>query len=227
MQIRLVFVGAALLGVMAGCRSTPWETVANSKFGIDRFAWPGRRSGSDDAEPAKSENRDGESLPNSSRVAETRGGLNRGKGLSSVSGHLQSGYQAEAASRWNQAKMFYRRVLDAEPDNPLAHHRLAIIADKQSDFHKAEEHYLTALRANRNDPDLLSDLGYSFLLQNRQEESENYLRRALRANPSHSRAINNLGLLYSRRGDYDGALAMFKLTGPEHQALEKMRELFP
>ena len=227
MKIRLVFAGVALLGMMAGCRSMPWETAANSKFGFDKFARLGRRSASDDAEPAVSGNRNDDSSQDITLVADSREGRERTKDMSAISGYLQRGRMAEAAGRWNQAKMFYQRVLNVEPGNPLAHHRLAIIADKQNNFQKAEEHYLTALRTNGDDPNLLSDLGYSFLLQNRQEESEVYLRRALRANPSHARAINNMGLLYSHRGDYDGALAMLRRTGPEQQAVEKMRELFP
>ena len=66
------------------------------------------------------------------------------------------------------------------------------------------------MQASPRDANLLNDIGYSFLLQSRYGEAEQYLQGALQQNPSQSNAINNLGLLYAKRGDAERALAMFR-----------------
>lgn len=50
-----------------------------------------------------------------------------------------------------------------------------MIADRQQDYLTAQRYYLAALNASPNDPNLLNDIGYSFLLQSRYAEAENYL----------------------------------------------------
>lgn len=253
MRICVLLAGAAVVGLSAGCQSSPWLAASDSRFDFD---WLGRRSDasrslvrdsesdgrsaaqrggaegvaawSADASSSHSQFRnDRNGIVQSGYEANIPGDPNSEADSSAVAANLKRGHVAEAEGRMDQAGMFYERVLDIDPNNSLAHHRLAILADQQKDFRRSEEHYLTALRSGGDDPNLLSDLGYSFLLQNRHEESEYYLRQALRSDPSHLRALNNLGLLYARRGDYDGALAMFRLTGPEREVQEKMRELFP
>ena len=59
------------------------------------------------------------------------------------------------------------------------------------------------LKREPNNPDLLSDLGYSYLLQGRHAESERCLLAATRANPQHRKTLDNLGLLYAKLGNRD------------------------
>jgi len=135
--------------------------------------------------------------------------------------------RADAQRLYAQAKSFYQQVLQRDPKNATAHHRLAVIADKQGDFRTAETHYLAAISADPNNADLLNDLGYSYLLQGRYAEAERYLQSALQHNPAHPQAINNLGLLYAKRGEYQRALAMFRRTGSETEARRKLAQLLP
>ena len=76
------------------------------------------------------------------------------------------------------AKNLYRQVLAIKADQPTAHHRLAIIADRQNDFDAANFHYEFARRSKGNDPDLLNDMGYSYYLQGNYPESERLLQQA-------------------------------------------------
>jgi hypothetical protein len=109
----------------------------------------------------------------------------------------------------------------------MAHHLLAIIADQQLDYRAAEQHYLSALQSDAHNPDLLSNMGYSYLLQKRYREGERMLSRSLQVRPNHEKTLNNLGLLYSREGDYQRALATFRRSDSEAEAQWKMAALFP
>ena len=140
---------------------------------------------------------------------------------------LNRGHAAAAAGQTAQAQHAYRRVLVDDPDNTVAHHRLAIIADGQHDFDAADYHYHRALRGDRNNPDLLSDLGYSYLLQERYQESEDFLRQAVRLRPRHRRAWSNLGLLFAVQGDYDRSREAFRRSGSEREAQARLAALFP
>lgn len=132
-----------------------------------------------------------------------------------------------ADGRLEEAKSAYRRALQQQPTHLVANHRLGVIADQQQDFGNAEKHYLTALKVDSSDPNLLSDLGYSYLLQQRFREAEEYFQRALKVQPTHSKALNNLGLLYSKQNEYDKALAVFRRAGSEAEAQRKLATLFP
>lgn len=162
--------------------------------------------------------------PSNRRPLRPRSGPNSGDSSDAL---LAKAHAAAAAKRFDDAKRLYRQVRVDDADYSIAQHRLAVIADQERDFSVAENHYLTALRSGSSDPDLLSDLGYSYLLQNRFEESEQYFQAALKREPAHRRALNNLGLLYGRRGDYDLALAAFRKAGTEAEAQAKIARLFP
>jgi len=144
-----------------------------------------------------------------------------------INKNLSRGHLESAKGQYDQAKASYRRVLKKQPNHPVAHHRLAVIADRQKDYASALHHYGAALKVKPNDADLLNDVGYSYYLQHRYQESEKFLQKAVRFHPSHSRAWSNLGLLYGTQGNYDRALAMFRRSGSEADAQAKLANLFP
>lgn len=141
--------------------------------------------------------------------------------------NLGRGHREAEAGRPDQAARFYERVLRDDPRHPVAHHRLAVIADQSRDFAAAERHYAAALESRPEDPEVLNDLGYSYLLQGRYPESERTLRDALAFAPSDERALTNLGMLYGTIGDVDRALAVLRLTGSEDEARAKLALLSP
>ena len=144
-----------------------------------------------------------------------------------VAENLNLGHREAALSHLEQAESYYRRVLEIQPENSVANHRLAVIADKRRDFARAEHYYLTALRHDSRNPDLLGDLGYSYLLQGRREESERYLLAATRLDPSHAKALHNLSLLYAMSGDYDRSFDALRRAVGESEARVKIVRLFP
>jgi hypothetical protein len=144
-----------------------------------------------------------------------------------VAENLNLGHREAALNRFDQAEAYYRRVLEIQPDNVVANHRLAVLADKKGDFARAEHYYLTALRHDGRNPDLLGDVGYSYLLQGRRQESERYLLAATQIDPTHSKALHNLSLLYAMNGDYDRSFDALRRAVGENEARVKIARLFP
>jgi Tetratricopeptide repeat len=140
---------------------------------------------------------------------------------------LNSGHRAAALERLEEAEVCYRSVLELEPDNAIANHRLAILSDRRGNFAISEKHYLAALKREPNNPDLLSDLGYSYFLQSRYAESERSLQAAVRANPSHRKAADNLAHLYAKLGDRDRAFETLKRSVGDTDARVRLAQFFP
>jgi hypothetical protein len=225
MSARFCATAALGLCLAAGCsRFQAFEPALSGRTDLNPGMIPGLTG-----QPGSTEGSAGETLPivsPASLPAMTAAGPTPDE-LNQIVAELNLGHAEARANNLEGAKRHYRRVLELQADQPEAHHRLAIIADKEQDFGAAEHHYLTALRKSTGNADLLSDLGYSYFLQRRYRESLGALEQALQINPSHGRALNNLGLLCGTQGDYDAALAMFRRAGSEMEAQNKIAKLFP
>jgi len=216
------FVTALLL--VTGCHQSQFDLVDGSSAAFGANREPIAENTSTISGPpvqkaqASSAGVDSASTPPSSTIGGTD---------TNVAEILNRGHREAAMKHLDQAERDYRRALDLQPDNVVANHRLAVLADRKHDFATAEAHYLAALRRDRNNPDLLSDLGYSYLLQGRRQESERYLLAATRLNPKHDKALHNLSLLYAMLGDYDRSFAVLRQAVGESQARIKIAEIFP
>ncbi len=108
-------------------------------------------------------------------------------------------------TKLDEARQIFTQVLTVDNSNSSAHHGMAIVADLQNDWSAAELHYKQALQQRPEDPSLLNDLGYSYLLQNRFFEASKYLNQAVQLSPQNERAHINLALLSLKRGDRNAA----------------------
>ncbi|MBV08775.1 MAG: hypothetical protein CMN21_06080 [Rubinisphaera sp.] len=140
---------------------------------------------------------------------------------------FRKGEAALQSGNLKQAKKHFMAVVTAEPDNASAHHRLAYIADKNEEYNTAEIHYLTAMRIDPQNADIPCDLGYSYMLQNRDKDSRRYLEKALLIDPRHKSSLLNLATVQARQGDYQGSLALFRQAGSEQEAQANIARLFP
>lgn len=138
---------------------------------------------------------------------------------------LSRGNLELSSGRLPDAQIYFRQALDIDPTNFHAHHMLGRIGDQTQQFEEAEGHYLAALSSNPGDPNLLSDMGYSYLLQGAYSYANTYLRRALNSRPDHVMARRNLAALSAYQGDYQTALAWLRQVGTEQQAQSTLREL--
>lgn len=144
-----------------------------------------------------------------------------------VQQELSLAYDADRSGNLEKAQGYYQRVLVMDPNHFEALHRLAIIEDKKKNYPAAEAYYLKALKLDPANSNLLSDIGYSYMLQGRDDYGEKYLREALKYQPRHTRSLDHLGWYYGRTGQYDQALALFRMTSSEAEARQKFAQLFP
>lgn len=145
-----------------------------------------------------------------------------------VADQLDRAYQSETAGRLTEARAAYERVLQAEPQHAYANHRLAIIADKEGRFADSERHYTNAYWQNPHGADLLSDWGYSYQLQGRDDLSVRVLQEALKIDGSHRNALFNLGQIYAKNGNPSQALALFQSAGSsEDEAQRALAQITP
>ena len=138
---------------------------------------------------------------------------------------LQRGRQsiASADSSPRKSRMLadatqaFREVLKIDSENAAAFHGLAIVSDLNQDWDLAEMNYKHALSQSRDDVNLLNDLGYSYLLQERFAEAAQYLNRAVQIDNRHEKARINLAILNIKRGDQSSARLHLAQIYPTHQ----------
>lgn len=130
---------------------------------------------------------------------------------------IVSWYQDHDDRHITAAKTAFRNAMKLQPKkNVDALHGLAVVADLERNFAVAEQHYQLALAQSPGDSNLLGNLGYSYLLQNRLEESERYLLRATQIDASNVDATKHLGEVYARMGQPGNAQAVLsRVMDPE------------
>jgi len=234
MNARILIFCAAALFVVTGCQNSSFSTGSKSRSLFGSKQPVGR-------EPVASPNwnatnnmvaaqyEDGQTVTQSAPLP---GQQNAAPNTNSIAEILSRAHAASAAGQVQQAKADYELVVQQQPKHSVAHHRLAVIADTQGNFAVAERHYRLALIHAPQTPkvqgELYSDLGYSYLLQKRYRESENHLLKSLQFDPTYSTALNNLGLLYGKQGDYNRALEMFRRSGAREEDVQRnIQTLFP
>lgn len=142
--------------------------------------------------------------------------------------------QAEQAQQLQVAKTLYDQVLQKQPQNAEAHHRLGVLADQDGRYPEAQQHYQQAIKLEPQNASLLSDIGYSFYSQDRLDDAEKHLNLALLIQPGNQYARNNLAHVYGRRAQQTGSATDYKLAeeqfllalGPQG-AEAQMKQLFP
>jgi Tfp pilus assembly protein PilF len=192
-----------------------------------RFAWNPFRKGADKATAEK-----GDSpldLPKfAGRKSELQGETGKQAPIAEeqVDRLLADGQLALQEERFEDARVAYNEVLSSSADNATAHHGLAMAADLTEQWADAEYHYRQALRIRPRDANLLCDIGYSYLLQNRYAEAARYLNHAIEVNPQHESAQMNLALLDLRQGNRQAAEnRVISKFGSGAQAMQIMAQL--
>jgi Tfp pilus assembly protein PilF len=86
---------------------------------------------------------------------------------------------AERRGSGEEAEKLFRSVLEKNPRQPLAHHRLGVLSAKRGDYAAADKHFEAALAQSPANVDLLNDWGYCLFLQHRLDEAEGIVARPM------------------------------------------------
>lgn len=128
----------------------------------------------------------------------------------------------ERQGKYDEAINVYKQVLDNDPKNATAYHRLGAIAVKEGRLAEGRESFEQAAALGRPSAELLNDMGYLAYLQQDLPTAEAKMREALRADSRYKNAHNNLGLVLAEMGKFDEALAEFKQVGSEAEAFSNL-----
>jgi tetratricopeptide (TPR) repeat protein len=245
---------AALLLILAGCQSPlrpnetadlkPPKSLLGEAFDEDaaRAKAEARRSGGQNsATVASTQAPTGRPGGSSSDIAQTgyRNETDIGQPAGSqlptrpqqaqlpeaVAQHIREGAEAMARQDWANATFHYEAILSADSRNALAHQMLGRIGDQTQRFESAEYHYLRAIGERRDDPNLRSDLGYSYLQQGRLQEAKRELLKSLAIDANHQMAKANLAAVEAYLGNINAALALLKQISSEQEAHQTLHEL--
>ena len=116
------------------------------------------------------------------------------------------------------AEQIYLAVLEKDPRNQLAHHRLGVLAAKNREHEQAAEYLDAATRLGTPSSELLNDVAFNLYLMGRLSEAESHFRQAIAADPQNKSARNNLGLVLGEMRRYEESLAEFRRGGSEAEA---------
>lgn len=104
-----------------------------------------------------------------------------------VKSTIQQGYRYAEKGMHEVAIQFYQEALQADPNNPNAHHALGYSLSGLGDYNAAKNAYLKALSI-REHPDTLTHLGYNYEKQQDFDSAILAYSNALNKNPSQSYA---------------------------------------
>ncbi len=124
----------------------------------------------------------------------------------------------ERHGRHEEAAKMYLGVLESDPQDRTACHRLGCLAVRRGEHDQGREYFQRAASHGDVSAPLLNDMGYVLYLQHDLKSAAGKLREALRKDPQFKSARNNLGLVLAEQGQLEEALAEFRAAGDEASA---------
>lgn len=118
-----------------------------------------------------------------------------------------AGVAAYLLGRTERAEQALQRAVALDAGLARAWNALGAVADRKGDWTLAEKAYAESLRLDPASPVVLSNRGYSRLLQRRFDEAVADLTAAVRARSNEPQVQNNLRLALALSGRYDEAFA--------------------
>jgi Flp pilus assembly protein TadD len=135
--------------------------------------------------------------------------------------HLLAGGIYESRQDWDHAKQQYQKVLEIQPDNPLASNNLAYVMLQQGgNVDVAFAMAQTARRQLPDNPNSADTLGWAFYHKHVYTSAINLFKEAVKKEPDNALFNYHLGLAYAKSGQ--AALARQQLD-----RLVKIKPNFP
>ncbi len=121
----------------------------------------------------------------------------------------------ERQGRHEEAEKLYLGVLEGNPQERTACHRLGCLAVGRGEHSRGIEYFQRAAVEGDVSGALWNDMGYVLYLQHELSQAEANLREAIRKDPHFKNAHSNLGLVLAEQGKFDEALTEFRQSSDE------------
>lgn len=113
-----------------------------------------------------------------------------------------------------ELKLFYKMLADADkiialrPDTVTGHFVRGLALTRLRDFNGAVRSFAQALRRDRNNADILVNLGTVYYYRRSYDSARHFLDKARHANPKEPNVYNSLAMIYIETDQLDSASAM-------------------
>ncbi len=132
--------------------------------------------------------------------------------------YLRAGGIYESRQDWDHAKQQYQKVLEIQPDNPLASNNLAYVMLQQGgNVDVAFAMAQTARRQLPDNPNAADTLGWAFYNKRVYTSAISLFKEAVKKEPNNPLYTYHLGLAYAKAGQHD----------PARQQLERLEKIKP
>lgn len=128
--------------------------------------------------------------------------------------YFAAGQLHEREGSFYAAAEQYFKATQADHNYTQAYNRLGIVYDRLRLYDQAEVALLHAISISPDQAHLRNNLAFHYMLQNNLEHAEAVLRDALQVKPDYARARMNLGVVLTRMGRTDEAVAAFAVVLP-------------
>jgi Flp pilus assembly protein TadD len=108
---------------------------------------------------------------------------------------LQLGKEQFVEQNYGLSEKYFRQAVELRTDNASAWAGLAASYDQLGNFEFADRAYKQLVALKGNDPRVLNNMGYSFLLRGDYKKARTYFNRAQTADPTLDQVQGNLHLL--------------------------------
>ncbi len=111
-------------------------------------------------------------------------------------------------SQWEQAKSYFKSVIELDPDCVLAHYNLGVIFQNQKDYPAAISSYRQAVKINPNHIDSLNNLGYAYYRNAQIDLALECFQQVLQLDPNHGETYELLGFLSGEQGKLSECISL-------------------
>ncbi len=140
----------------------------------------------------------------------------------SVADEYRLALKAEQQKDYVKARDLYESLQRRASEVPLYAHRMGVVSTQLNDHATAAKYFEHARKLDPNNASLLTDMGYSAIMQQDYARAEGLLTAAVKLRPENTRAVNNLALALGHQGRFDESLATFRKINSESNALSNL-----
>ncbi|MEK6258736.1 MAG: tetratricopeptide repeat protein [Planctomycetota bacterium] len=140
----------------------------------------------------------------------------------SAADQYRAALQTEQQQDFVRARDQYAALQQQSPQVAAYAHRMAVVCTQLGDHATASKYFDHARQLEPGNAALLTDMGYSAIVQKDYPRAEGLLDAAVKLRPENSRAVNNLALAIGYQGRFDESLAAFRKINSESQSLTNL-----